>query len=155
MMMLMNGDYFGMGNRRSCFTENYLVFSLNERMPQLTEIYLDKEDDVLDYCKRVIFNPVGLPSRGVGTNDEEEEEESDEQESPLNEGNEGDKEECSNSDDDEEEDEDDGDDTRTHSKRHMFQHRSSSKRYTIQVDNNYQAKGAGITIKKYQRKTSE
>ena len=24
-------------------------------MPQITEIYLDKEDDVLDYSKRVIF----------------------------------------------------------------------------------------------------
>ncbi len=41
--------------QRACFTENYLVFSLNERMPQITEIYLDKEDDVLDYSKRVIF----------------------------------------------------------------------------------------------------
>ena len=57
MLMLMNGDYFGVGGRRACFTENYLVFSLNERMPQITEMYLDKEDDVLDYCKRVIFNP--------------------------------------------------------------------------------------------------
>ena len=58
MMMLMNGDFTN--NRRACFTENYLVFSLNERMPQITEIYLDKEDDVLDYCKRIIFNPGGL-----------------------------------------------------------------------------------------------
>jgi hypothetical protein len=33
MMMLVNhGDYFGNG-RRACFTENYLVFNLNERMP--------------------------------------------------------------------------------------------------------------------------
>ena len=59
MMMLVNDDYFGNGARKACFTENYLVFSLNERMPQITEIYLDKEDDVLDYCKRVIFNPKG------------------------------------------------------------------------------------------------
>lgn len=42
--------------RRGCFTENYLVFSLQEKLPQLTTIYLDKEDDVLDYCKTVNFN---------------------------------------------------------------------------------------------------
>jgi len=56
MMMLVNDDYFSTQSK-ACFTENYLVFGLNERMPQITEIYLDKEDDVLDYCKRVIFNP--------------------------------------------------------------------------------------------------
>ncbi|CDW88433.1 UNKNOWN [Stylonychia lemnae] len=43
--------------KKCCFTENYLVFSLNERMPQMTELYLDKEDDVLDFCKKVIFQP--------------------------------------------------------------------------------------------------
>eukprot|EP00347_Sterkiella_histriomuscorum_P012391 403368756 len=48
-------SYFQM--RKCCFTENYLVFSLNERMPQMTEIYLDKEDDVLDFCKKVVFRP--------------------------------------------------------------------------------------------------
>ena len=61
MLLLLNGgqsDYFGNG-RRACFTENYLVFNLNERMPQITEIYLDKEDDVLDYSKRVIFEKRG------------------------------------------------------------------------------------------------
>eukprot|EP00347_Sterkiella_histriomuscorum_P017197 403350301 len=26
-------------------------------MPQMTEIYLDKEDDVLDFCKKVVFRP--------------------------------------------------------------------------------------------------
>ncbi len=58
MMLLMNGDIFGVGpNKRACFTENYLVFSLNERMPQITELYLDKEDDVLDYSKRIMFGP--------------------------------------------------------------------------------------------------
>ena len=41
---------------KSCFTENYLVFSLNEKLPQETRHYLDKEDDVLDYCKTVNFN---------------------------------------------------------------------------------------------------
>jgi len=30
--------------RKSCFTENYLVFSLAEKLPQLTSIYLDKEN---------------------------------------------------------------------------------------------------------------
>jgi hypothetical protein len=57
MLLLLNGgqsDFFGNG-RRGFFTENYLVFNLNERMPQITEIYFDKEDDVLDYNKRVIF----------------------------------------------------------------------------------------------------
>lgn len=61
MLLLLNGgqsDFFGNG-RRACFTENYLVFNLNERMPQITEIYLDKEDDVLDYSKRVIFGKRG------------------------------------------------------------------------------------------------
>jgi uncharacterized protein (UPF0305 family) len=42
--------------RKSCYTENYLVFSLAEKLPQLTSIYLDKEDEVLDYCKTVNFN---------------------------------------------------------------------------------------------------
>jgi len=42
--------------RKACFTENYLVFSLAEKLPQLTSIFLDKEDDVLDYCKTVNFN---------------------------------------------------------------------------------------------------
>ena len=51
-MMMLRSDY---AMRRACFTENYLIFSLNERMPQITELYLDKEDDVLDYCKRVVF----------------------------------------------------------------------------------------------------
>ena len=41
---------------KSCYTENYLVFSLNEKLPQETRHYLDKEDDVLDYCKTVNFN---------------------------------------------------------------------------------------------------
>ena len=41
---------------KSCFTENYLVFSLKEKLPQETRHYLDKEDDVLDYCKTVNFN---------------------------------------------------------------------------------------------------
>ena len=41
---------------KSCFTENYLVFSLNGRMPQETKQYLDKEDDVLDFCRTVNFN---------------------------------------------------------------------------------------------------
>jgi len=59
MKMVLSGDFFGVGGRKGCFTENYLVFSLNERMPQITEMYLDKEDDVLDYCKKVIFKPEG------------------------------------------------------------------------------------------------
>jgi len=42
--------------RKSCFTENYLVFTLNEKMPQITSTYLDREDEVLDYCKTVNFN---------------------------------------------------------------------------------------------------
>ncbi len=50
---LVNSLYFSL--KKSCFTENYLVFSLNERLPQMTEVYLDKEDDVLDYCKKVVF----------------------------------------------------------------------------------------------------
>ena len=41
---------------KSCYTENYLVFSLAEKLPQETRHYLDKEDDVLDYCKTVNFN---------------------------------------------------------------------------------------------------
>ena len=41
---------------KSCFTENCLVFSLQDKMPQETKHYLDKEDDVLDYCKTVNFN---------------------------------------------------------------------------------------------------
>lgn len=41
---------------KSCYTENYLIFSLNEKLPQQTRHYLDKEDDVLDYCKTVNFN---------------------------------------------------------------------------------------------------
>ena len=41
---------------KSCYTENYLVFSLSDKMPQETRHYLDKEDDVLDYCKTVNFN---------------------------------------------------------------------------------------------------
>jgi hypothetical protein len=49
--------------QRACFTENYLVFSLNERMPQITEIYLDKEDDLLDYSKRVIFAPAATSNK--------------------------------------------------------------------------------------------
>ena len=57
--MVVNGDFFGVGGRRACFTENYLVFSLAEKMPQITEMYLDKEDDVLDYCKKVIFTHDG------------------------------------------------------------------------------------------------
>ena len=32
------------------------MFSLNEKLPQETRHYLDKEDDVLDYCKTVNFN---------------------------------------------------------------------------------------------------
>jgi hypothetical protein len=66
MLLLAGGqsDYFGTANNistsnnnttRACFTENYLVFNLNERMPQITEMYLEKEDDVLDYSKRVMF----------------------------------------------------------------------------------------------------
>ena len=46
-------------DRKQCFTSNYLVFSLNERMPQLTGLYLEKEDSVLDYCKTVNFNRAG------------------------------------------------------------------------------------------------
>ena len=42
--------------QKSCYTENYLVFSLKEKMPQDTRTYLDKEDDVLDCCKTVNFN---------------------------------------------------------------------------------------------------
>ena len=41
---------------KSCYTENYLIFSLSEKLPQETRHYLDKEDDVLDYCKTVNFN---------------------------------------------------------------------------------------------------
>lgn len=32
------------------------MFSLNEKLPQETRQYLEKEDDVLDYCKTVNFN---------------------------------------------------------------------------------------------------
>lgn len=41
---------------KSCYTENYLVFSLSEKLPQETRQFLEKEDDVLDYCKTVNFN---------------------------------------------------------------------------------------------------
>ena len=41
---------------KSCFTENYLVFSLKEKLPQETKTYLEKEDEVLDYCRTVNFN---------------------------------------------------------------------------------------------------
>ena len=41
---------------KSCFTENYLVFSLKERNPQETKHFLDREDDVLDLCRTVNFN---------------------------------------------------------------------------------------------------
>ena len=41
---------------KSCFTENYFVYSLfSEKRPQLTQTYLSKEDDVLDYAKVVHF----------------------------------------------------------------------------------------------------
>lgn len=43
-------------DRKCCFTDNYLIFSLQEKMPQLTSIYLDLEDNLLDYCKTVNFN---------------------------------------------------------------------------------------------------
>lgn len=43
-------------DRKCCFTDNYLIFNLNEKMPQLTSIYLEQEDNVLDYCKTVNFN---------------------------------------------------------------------------------------------------
>ncbi len=56
---LMNSQYFTL--KKSCFTENYLVFSLQERLPQMTEVYLDKEDDVLDYCKKVVFSTNNSP----------------------------------------------------------------------------------------------
>jgi uncharacterized protein YgfB (UPF0149 family) len=35
-------------------------------MPQITEIYLDKEDDLLDYSKRVIFGG-GASKRGTNS----------------------------------------------------------------------------------------
>ena len=43
-------------DRKQCFTDNYLIFNLNEKLPQLTSIYLEQEDNVLDYCKTVNFN---------------------------------------------------------------------------------------------------
>lgn len=43
-------------DRKQCFTDNYLVFNLNEKLPQLTSIFLEQEDNVLDYCKTVNFN---------------------------------------------------------------------------------------------------
>ncbi len=50
-------------DRKCCYTDNYLIFSLSEKMPQLTSIYLDQEDNVLDYCKTVNFNRAApLPS---------------------------------------------------------------------------------------------
>ena len=57
---LVNTSYFSL--KKTCFTENYLVFSLNERLPQMTEVYLDKEDDVLDYCKKVVFTSSSVNS---------------------------------------------------------------------------------------------
>ena len=57
---LVNTSYFSL--KKTCFTENYLVFSLNERLPQMTEVYLDKEDDVLDYCKKVVFTSSSINS---------------------------------------------------------------------------------------------
>lgn len=47
-------DYFN--QRKSCFTENYLVFSLNEKMPQITEIYMEKEEDLLDFGRTITFD---------------------------------------------------------------------------------------------------
>jgi hypothetical protein len=42
---------------KSCFTENYFVYSLfSEKRPQLTQTYLNKEDDVLDFAKVVNFS---------------------------------------------------------------------------------------------------
>lgn len=46
-------------DRRCCFTSNYLVFNLGEKMPQLTQTFLEQEDSVLDYCKTVNFNRKG------------------------------------------------------------------------------------------------
>lgn len=43
-------------DRKCCFTDNYLVFNLGANHPQLTQQYLDQEDNVLDYCKTVNFN---------------------------------------------------------------------------------------------------
>ena len=43
-------------DRKCCFTSNYLIFNLSEKMPALTSIYLEQEDNVLDYCKTVNFN---------------------------------------------------------------------------------------------------
>jgi len=48
-------------DRKQCFTDNYLVFNLNEKMPQLTGLFLEKEDSVLDYCKTVNFNRSAQP----------------------------------------------------------------------------------------------
>ena len=42
--------------RRNCFTENYLIFNLNETNPQQTETYMDKEEDLLDFCRSVNFD---------------------------------------------------------------------------------------------------
>ena len=42
---------------KTCFTENFLVFSLKDvKVPQETRHFLDREDDVLDYSKTVNFN---------------------------------------------------------------------------------------------------
>jgi len=45
-------------DRRSCFTENYLVFELHENA-HITELYLEREDEVLDYSKSIVFAPKG------------------------------------------------------------------------------------------------
>lgn len=49
--------------RKCCFTDNYLVFSMGEKMPQLTSIFLEQEDNILDYCKTVNFNRTAPPGQ--------------------------------------------------------------------------------------------
>lgn len=41
-------------SKQSCFNDNYLVFSLKGiKLPQITDIYIDQEEDMLD-CQQII-----------------------------------------------------------------------------------------------------
>jgi len=58
--MLVNNEFSFVSElleeRKSCFTENYLVFNINDKMPQLTSLFMEKEEEFLDYCTTINFS---------------------------------------------------------------------------------------------------
>ena len=46
-------------SNNACFNDNYMVYSIKDvQMPQITDIYIDKEEDLLDRQQIVNFDEV-------------------------------------------------------------------------------------------------